>query len=286
MSKVRIISIFDKHEDFIKLQYESIVNHVEGDYEYIIFNNASDELQAIQNKKMCEKLNIKCIRIHVNYNLDPSNIAGSALNEAFSYFSDELVFKIDSDMFFTSNINISKIFETSDLIYIPNYVENMEIMWSGVFGLNMKKIDMPLNFKPNVIPKTDTFGQSSILTKNSKYTKKLFKLYCIQSITNDVVISSLNNDCGIHIKNNEIILNEKPEYYSDRETLVNLNNKILDILNVMKLYEFPSPYNIDMIEIDGVDFMFHFKSSNWCPWYTDEYVTTKKDSLIKYLKNN
>jgi hypothetical protein len=150
----------------------------------------------------------------------------------------------------------------------------------------MKKIDISLNFKPSVIPQTDTFDQSSLLTKNNKYIKKIFKLYSIQNITDNVVISSLNNDCGIYIKDNEIIFNEKPEYYSDKETLVNLNDKILGILNIMKLYEFPVPYNVDMIEINGVNFMFHFKSSNWCPWYTDQYVTLKKDSLIKYLKNN
>jgi hypothetical protein len=235
---------------------------------------------------MCEELDIKCIRIQVNYNLDPSNIAGAALNEAFSYFSEESVFKIDSDMFFISNINLTELFESSDLIYIPNYVLGLEIMWSGVFGINMKKIDISLNFKPSVIPQTDTFDQSSLLTKNNKYIKKIFKLYSIQNITDNVVISSLNNDCGIYIKDNEIIFNEKPEYYSDKETLVNLNDKILGILNIMKLYEFPVPYNVDMIEINGVNFMFHFKSSNWCPWYTDQYVTLKKDSLIKYLKNN
>ncbi len=33
MDKITIISIFNKHEDFIELQYNSILKHVKGDYE-------------------------------------------------------------------------------------------------------------------------------------------------------------------------------------------------------------------------------------------------------------
>jgi hypothetical protein len=49
--------------------------------------------------------------------MEPSYIAGSALNEAFKYVTNELVFKIDSDMFFISDININELFDKSDLIF-------------------------------------------------------------------------------------------------------------------------------------------------------------------------
>ena len=35
---MKIVTIFSMHEDFIELQYNSIVKHVKGDYEYIVFN--------------------------------------------------------------------------------------------------------------------------------------------------------------------------------------------------------------------------------------------------------
>jgi hypothetical protein len=46
---MKIVAIFDKHEDFIKLQYDSIIKYVKSDYEYIVFNNASTEHQANLN---------------------------------------------------------------------------------------------------------------------------------------------------------------------------------------------------------------------------------------------
>jgi hypothetical protein len=39
----------------------------------------------------------------------------------------------------------------------------------------------------------------------------------------------------------------------------------------------------DFIAMDGVAFLIHFKSSNWCPWYTEEYVTDKKIAMTKML---
>ena len=137
MEKISIVTIFNKHEEFIKLQYNSILKHIKGEYEYIVFDNASTEEQSNKIKIICDELNIKCIRINVNYNTTPSYIAGNALNESFAHLSDKIVFKIDSDMFFISEINLSELCSNYDLFYIEtNYV----YMWSGVFSINMNKI--------------------------------------------------------------------------------------------------------------------------------------------------
>lgn len=280
---IKLITIFDKHEDFIRLQYESILKHVKGNYTYIVFNNAATENQATKNQQICNHLGIMCIRIQVNYNNGPSNIAGEALNVAFNQVPNELVFKIDSDMFFISDININNLFNNHDLIYIPTRQPNREIMWSGVFGINLKKVDIDLNFNPGVIQGTDTFGQSCLLTSNPKYKKKTFELYNLQKIEDGIMTTSLNNDCVIRFKNNELIFNEKPELYNNQELIKTLSNKYNLIILKLKQCSFPEPYNVDIIEMDGVDFIFHFKSSNWCPWYTDQYINEKKISLIKLL---
>ena len=57
------------------------------------------------------------------------------------------------------------------------------------------------------------------------------------------------------------------------------------IHNLVKKYKFPEPYNIDFIDIDGIQTLIHFKSSNWCEWYTKNYVTAKKNSLINLLND-
>jgi len=282
MDKVTIITIFNKHEDFIRLQYESIIKHVKGEYEYIVFNNASTEEQANKIKKICDELNIRTIRINVNYNMDPSNIAGEALNQSFTYLSNKIVFKIDSDMFFIGDIDLFEICNNYDLFYIET---NYDYMWSGVFGINVDKLkNFPLDFRPKVIPNTDTFGQSYLLTTNSEYTRKKMFLYCLLDETNGVMDGLINNDCTVTLNKDEIISvgNNRYEKLYD-----GLNIKILEIHKTMIDYEFPKPYHIDIITIDGVDSIIHFKSSNHDDIYKNiEYTHNKKISLEKFLNNN
>ena len=189
-------------------------------------------------------------------------------------------------MFFISDLDINELF-SADLIYIPTYQPNREIMWSGIFGIKMPNIDLALNFKPQVIPNTDTFGQSILLTSDSKYTKKIFDLYMIGSVTDTIIKGGINNDCSVEFDNDKIILWNKPFEFPIEK--LNESNKMVnrfhDIYNLVKKYDFPEPYNIDFIDINGVQTLVHFKSSNWCEWYTEDYVTAKKNSLIKLLND-
>jgi hypothetical protein len=282
---MKIISIFDKHSEFIKYQYDSILKHVKSDYEYIVFNNASNIEQEILNKKVCDEIGVKCIRINVNYRQPPSNIAGDALNEAFKYLKNDLVFKIDSDMFFISDIDLNSFFGNYDLSYIPIYVSNnTEVeMWSGIFGINMKNIEIDLDFRPNVKPNSDTFGQSSLLTSNNRYTKKIFELCNLYNFNDNVIETSINLACNVRYVNDTLNYIEKPDYPFNKDKNYIITYK--DLITKLTHYEFPKPYNIDIISVDDCDFMFHFKSSNWCPWYTNEYVKLKKNSLFNLLKN-
>ena len=284
MDKITIVSIFDKNEDFIELQYKSILKHVKGDYEYIVFNNASTEEQSHNVQKTCEELNIECIRINVAYGQSPSYIAGEALNQSFKYLSDKIVFKIDSDMFFISDINLFEICNNHDLFYIET---NHDYMWSAVFSLNMQKIKKyDLNFNPGVIPGTDTFGQSYLLTTNPEYSRKKMFLYCILDESDGVINGLINNDCTITLTKNEIIHLE----YDDRHQNLyhKLNRKFFEVYKIMVDYNFPKPYHIDIITLDDVDVIVHFKSSNHNNILYDnlEYTKNKKISLINFLNDN
>jgi hypothetical protein len=280
MEKVYIISVFNKHEDFIKLQYDSILKHVKGEYEYIIFNNASDEIQANKIKDICDDLNIQSYRIKVDYNMGPSDIAGEALNQSFNHLSDKLVFKIDSDMFFISDIELTKICNNYDLFYIET---QNKFMWSAVFSINMKKVkNIKLNFRPHVIPNTDTFGQSCLLTENSEYTRKKMFLYCILTDVNNEINGLINNDCRITLNNYNLTFNENFLY---EDLFEKLPNKYSKISKTMVDYNFPHPYHIDFITLDDVDVIIHFKSSNHDNIYRNlEYTENKKNSINKIFK--
>ena len=279
---VTIISVFDKNEDFIKLQYESILKHVKGDYEYIIFNNGSNSEQANKIKEICDELNINNIRITVNYAMDPSNIAGEALNQSFKYLTNKQVFKLDSDMFFMHSVELSEICNTYDLVYVENV--NM-FMWSGIFGLNMEKVKgVGLDFRPNVIPSTDTFGQSCLITSNMDYTRKKIQLFTILTKTDNVIRGLINGDCSLTLDNYNLTFKENNRYdHLDNE----LPAKYLELTKMMLDYGFPNPYHIDIITIDGENTIIHFKCANHDPLYDNlDYTKNKKTALINFLNDN
>ncbi len=206
---MKIVTIFDRNEEFIEYQYKSIIKNIKCDFEYIVFNNGSNLEQIEKINEICERLNIKTIKLNSGLRLhntyDPSIKAGSALNEAFSYLSGR-IFKIDSDMFFINDINFSDISE--DLLFIPNGVNN-DIIWSGIFGINLDVVKDELNFLPTF---GDTFSESKNIVNNEKYTKKKFSLIAFFKYLDDIFQININGDCLVTLDSSKIINCEKKNY--------------------------------------------------------------------------
>lgn len=280
--KITIISLFYKHEDFIKIQYNSLVKHVKCDFEYIIFNNGSSEEQFLKNKKYCDELCIKSIKINTQQTSDPSINASSALTEAFKHLDDKLVFKIDSDMFFVQNIDLEYYLNNFDLIYVPNRFN--EIMWSGIFGINRKKVKENLDFYPK--PGGDTFCMSENLVKNKSYSKKTIELFNIERVQeNGKIETNYNTDCRVIFnEKGDVEFCEKQHYLEEGKIDVAYKRYKKYIENLNK-YNFPKPYNVDFISFDSIDCIFHFKSSNWAYNSLDEHIKNKKKSTKEMLKD-
>jgi hypothetical protein len=286
----KLVTIFDKHEDFIEMQYNSIKRYLKGDFEYIIYNNGSTEEQKTIIEEICNNLGIISKKIYVNYHTDPSMIAGQALNIIVSELRNEKIFNIDSDMFFINELNINDIFDKADFSYVPIYRDGLpEIMWGGIFAVDFSKVNFDIDCKPQVLSNTDTFGHSALIDKD--HSKNLFRIYNIQEFKNNILEIMLNNDCNMRFMENDIIFNERPEYYNETNIIDynNLFNKFYSVYELLNKYNFPSyMYNTDIIEINNINSIVHFRSSNWISslglnWVTDEYIKNKKESIKKLI---
>lgn len=282
---MKIVSIFSIHEDFIELQYNSILKHVKCDYEYVILNNAPNNVQSQLNEDMCTKLGVKCIKINSNNHHNPSNIAGGALNQMLDIFKGETIFKIDSDMFFISEIDLNSMLNCNDILYIPVFSGNplKEWVWSGVFGLNTNIINKPINCQPS--NGFDTFGESRFLLENPNNKTKKINLFGLQSFEGETMVTSYNNDCVAKFNGSGETVSVERENYLSLYNLKNINyyEKYKDIeKNYMVEYGFPEQYLIDIITIDNIDTIIHFKSASW-EGYTEEYTNNKKTALKRLL---
>ena len=278
-----IVSIFSMHEDFIELQYNSIIKHVKNDYEYVVLNNASTDTQIKSNEETCGRLGIRCIRL-APIQGHPSNIAGEALNQMLSIFKGEVIFKMDSDMFFMSDINLKALLNKNDILYIPVFsgVPSKEWMWSGCFGLNTNIANASINCSPG--NGFDTFGESRCFIENPNNRTKKLNLFGVQKVENGILTTALNNDFGVLFNEAGEIISTETKDYLTRYNVVNVNlyEKYTHIIERLIEHNFPHPYLVDIITIDSVDVLFHFKSSSW-ESFTLDHLNNKKIALKRLL---
>ena len=110
----------------------------------------------------------------------------------------------------------------------------------------------------------------------------------INDVVGNLISGGLNNDCVVEFDGDVIVKWDKPNNYPIDK--INKDNRVIyrykEMYSILKKYGFPKPYNLDFIEINDIKTLIHFKSSNWCEWYTKPYVDSKKESLINFLDNN
>jgi len=296
--ETKIISIADRYPEFIEYQNISIKKYVEGDYRYVVFNNAADNRIRSEINSACEKLDIEHYELFGNYNTHSSPIHAEAMNSIWNgYLSDKkgCVFWLDGDMFFISSINIGNLAKDYDIGYSPIYRDgyNIECMWTGVLFFNLDTIQRDIDFSLTNINgfNTDTAGMTYwYLKKYPDYRKAYFSVNTIYYFDDKVLITALNGCSGnINFTNN--IPDEKycdnrlfPYEKEDDNYLENYRRIYEQHKVIVKEYSFPKPYDFDLIRIEGTDneFIFHYKSASWHERYGDGYNAhsiSKKESL-------
>lgn len=203
---IKIYTFSHKRSDFIEMQLRSFHKNIEGQFEFIVFNNASfdkDKRNYNEIKNLCRKNNLTCIDVindpeivssihdlHKEYIFNnigeysnPSIACAYPLCWAWKHIiskSDDMICIIDSDMFFINKRNISKDLQTYDLMYMPqSRGPNGEVnyMWNGISFMNLKlmpnkeSIDWWCGFVEG--QPADVGGQTHFYLKNHPELKKL-----------------------------------------------------------------------------------------------------------------
>lgn len=302
--KIKIITLIDRNEDFIELQYNSIKRFVKNQVEYVVFNNSKDDNRRIKINDICSNLGIQTYSLSGSRYGEPSVTVSNSLNEMWQKYvkdMDGIVFYMDSDMFFISEIDIENIGSNYDIAYIPQYRDNnrIEYMWSGIFLLNLDTIDKNIDFSLGGVEGagTDTGGKTYYFLKNRDYRKLYLDFYNIGDITDGSVETYLNGNFGaIRFKDKtlEIEYSQNKIFPHERESenyfknYIDLYDNHIDLINQ---YGFPKPYHFDLIKMtnDNKFFIFHYKSSNWESRYgngENEHSILKKEALKRMINVN
>jgi len=185
---IKIYTYSHNRPDFIEPQYNSIKKHIKDDFEFIVFNNERNggdpgsgyEPERInQIYEVCEKLNIKCIRVELDAELQfingykqfegDSYVSGGSHACAYSFSwgwkhyisqDDSISMIIDSDMFFIKDISIQNLLEDHNFAFIPSYRYHSKYQsednrgsialhypWNGVVIADIPNIPNPSELK-------------------------------------------------------------------------------------------------------------------------------------------
>lgn len=121
-SKVLVITHSYNRPDFIELHHRLFKAFLQDDYEYVVFNDASDAHMKKQIAETCQKLGIRCFRVHQRLHNGPNNSAGHRHIDCIQYSLkkigydfDGIVAFVDSDMFLIKPFSIEGYLQDYDL---------------------------------------------------------------------------------------------------------------------------------------------------------------------------
>ncbi len=150
--KVLLITSAYNRPDFIEIQCKTFQKFLQDDYEFVVFNDASQRKLKKSIEEMCRKLGVRCVNIPQHIHDQPylkrepgekfhapgvrnANVVQYALrNLGFSH--DGIVAIIDSDMFLVKDFSIKKYLNEYQIAGVPQGKE-VQYLWIGIAFLNM-----------------------------------------------------------------------------------------------------------------------------------------------------
>lgn len=170
--KVLVFTYAYNQPDFIEIQYKTFKKFLKDEYEFIVFNDAHQKKMVEEITAMCQKYDIRCIRIpqeihsmpyldrptHSNFaqfhlaNVRNCNVVQYSL-DILGMHHDDIVALFDSDLFLIKEFSIGQFMENYKIAGVtkPCYdqwwkhscqelhpdIEPFNFLWIGLVFLNM-----------------------------------------------------------------------------------------------------------------------------------------------------
>jgi hypothetical protein len=201
-SKVLIFTYSYNRPDFIEIQYKTFKKFLLDDYEFVVFNDATDSSLFTQIDDTCKKYNIKCVPIPQQIHdpvYDPSirncRVVQYSL-DVMGFAHDDIVALIDSDMFLISKFSIREYLAGFALAGWPQQRNNINYLWIGLVFLDMRTMPnkKSINFGCGLIDgqRVDSGGYTYYYLhenpeakvrylENVFYVKNFFCSYCLEN---------------------------------------------------------------------------------------------------------
>lgn len=300
MSKTKIYTFSHNRPDLIDLQYQSIKQYLQDEFEFIVFNNEKpgseggyDADRISQIDLECKKLNLECIEVSFDQSLQVLNgqlmftgnqytngVAACAYSLSWAW--KNIISKdkgisvvIDSDMFLCNKVSFKDMINGYNFAHCPSYRNNFSIIypWNGIViadPQNMPDVNN-MTWGPGIVNGVATDVGGELHHYRQKYKNELKELYIDMwgyLIDTDPYVEISINGCAQYFLN----FNTKHIEIRDPRTLMNKENK----------KSFPH-------QTDRPDYWdYFFKNCEYLKQLRDQFNFPKPSyfDLIKLEKNN
>ena len=152
---MKIVTAVVSNPLFIEIQYYTLQKYFQGEYEFIVFNDAKDFPDFTNGndikikteiQKTCNKLNIKCINIpneHHKLNRDAAIRCADSMNYILEYQikNPDKYLLLDSDMFLIDYFDINKFANFDCAIVLQSRNQNkIHYFWNGIYYFDITKM--------------------------------------------------------------------------------------------------------------------------------------------------
>jgi glycosyltransferase involved in cell wall biosynthesis len=271
-SKVLLFTYSYNRPDFIEIQYKTFKKFLFDEYEFIVFNDASDEHMRSAIEQMCQKLEIPCIRIPQEihdpiYNASDRNCKGVQYSlNLLGYTHNDILALIDSDMFLIKEFSIREYMKDYDLAGLHQIRGHVNYLWIGLVFLNMATMPnkTTINFNCGLIDNTrvDSGGFTYYYLRDNPTAKirYLENMFYIKDFFCDLCTSNNLNECDHHC--------EKMKSLNFSNALINLTCQ--------------SPHSIMEVYLQNT-FLHYRAGSNW-NWESATYHERKTKLLNNFFE--
>ena len=208
---MKVITVVVNNPIFIELQFLTLKKFLLTPFEFIVFNDAkaypdytnrNDKTMKIQIESICNKLNIRCINIENDYqiNIHSSSYRHSqSMNEIlkFQLENPDKYLILDSDMFLIDFLDINKYNNfTAAIVLQQRLNKKINYIWPGLCYFNMNNPSLYLSLRWDMIEYCDNGGASFIwlnnqIKDNEKIPSVEYLRYNNYNISNIYFISHL-----------------------------------------------------------------------------------------------
>jgi hypothetical protein len=134
--------------DFIEMQCKTFKKFLLDEYEFIVFNDATDPILFDGIADMCTRYEIQCISIpqsiHNRLGMDPgapsvrnSDVVDYSLQEV-GYNHNDIIVLMDSDLFLTKPLRIRDYMQGYALAGLHQQRDQYSYLWIGLAFINMR----------------------------------------------------------------------------------------------------------------------------------------------------